>query len=66
MQNPMQSFESFTRYCAQYGVVNPLTRLQWHVTVKHLPEQEAYGIACDVNSGFSYAESVAANTNNKG
>ena len=50
MQNPMQSFESFTRYCAQYGVANPLTRLQWHVTVKHLPEQEAY------------AESVAANT----
>ena len=62
MQNPLESFEDFTRYCAQFGVVNPFTRLQWHVTVKHLTEQEAYGIACDVNSGFPYAEAVTANT----
>ena len=62
MQNPMESFDDFTRYCAQFGVVNLFNRLQWHVTVKHLTEQEAYGIACDVNSGLPYADAVIANT----
>jgi len=62
MQNPMESFDSFTRHCAFYGIVNPFTRLQWHVTVKHMSESQAYGIACDILGGYSYAESVESNT----
>jgi hypothetical protein len=62
MTNPMESFESFTRHCAFYGISNPFSRLQWHVTVKHLTESEAYMIVCDLNAGYSYIESVNANT----
>jgi hypothetical protein len=62
MQDSMESFEAFTRHFKAHGYPNPFTRLQWHVTIKHLTEQEAYGIACDVNSGFPYAEAVIANT----
>ena len=61
MQNPMQSFDAFTRHCSFYGIVNPFTRLQWHVTIKHLEEKTAYNIACDVLNGHSYAESVSLN-----
>ena len=56
---------ALNQMCARYGFTsNPLCNAQmsilWHDKVSI---DSAYGIACDINSGFSFAESLDANTN---
>lgn len=58
----MLDWTDFTYRCASFGVHNPFTKLQWHVTIKHLDFSTAYQIACDVNCGFTYPMAVIANT----
>ena len=50
----------FKEYCASAGFLDcPLTRQEYR-TLKGMETFDIYSIACDVNSGYSIGESLAA------